>query len=76
MTPYRLEEDARLRAICGTSIAGFGKGPRVIVWAISAGEYLDERAHREIWKRGSAAEQCALHGDSHYWERGGEPQGR
>jgi hypothetical protein len=76
MKAWRLEEDPVLRALTGTAIAGFGKGPRVIVWIVSAGEYLDERAHREIWKRGSAAEQCEFRGDTHYWERGGQPQGR
>ncbi len=73
MKAYRLEEDPRLRALCGTTVDG---GRYVIVWAISAGEYLDERAHREIWKRGSAAEQCERNGDTRFWERGGMPQGR
>ncbi len=72
MTPYRLEEDQRLRALCGQTM---GDG-RVLWWAVSAGELLDELAHRQIWRRGSAAEQCSLHGDRHYWERGGMPQGR
>jgi hypothetical protein len=39
-----------------------------VVHAASAGVLLDERAHREIWKRGSAAEACALHGGSATWK--------
>jgi hypothetical protein len=72
---YRLEEDPTLRAFASQPI-GDGKNRRDVVWIVSAGEALDADAHRRIWKRGSAAESCALHGDSHYWERGGQPQGR
>lgn len=48
-----------------------GRGYREVVSAESAGVLLDERAHRERWRRGSAAEACALHGGSRFWSRGG-----
>jgi hypothetical protein len=72
VTPWRLEECARLSAV---RTIGEGKDKRDVVWAVSAGELLDELAHRQIWRRGSAAESCALHGDTRFWERGGQPQG-
>lgn len=65
------EEDPTLRALTGTVI-GDGKGRYVIVWIVSAGELLDDYAHHQLWKRGSSAEACALHGDSRYWERNGD----
>lgn len=72
---WRQTECPQLRLLTGTVI-GTGTQQRIVVWAVSAGELLDELAHRQIWKRGSSAEACALHGDSRFWERGGKPQGR
>jgi hypothetical protein len=70
---WRLEECARLSAI---KAVGEGADRRDVWWIVSAGELLDHLAHTQIWRRGSAAEQCALNGDSRFWERGGKPQGR
>lgn len=58
MKPWRLPEDPRLQALRGTVI----EGERVVVWAVSAGEWLDELAHRQIWRTRSTTEQCALYG--------------
>lgn len=63
---WRLPEDSHLRALTGT-VVWVGNERREIVWIVSAGELLDARAHRERWKRGSAAERCSMYGGSAYW---------
>jgi hypothetical protein len=66
MKPWRLEECARLSAI---KTVGEGADKREVVWIVSAGELLDHLAHTQIWRRGSAAEQCETRGQSRYWDR-------
>jgi hypothetical protein len=63
MNGWRLPEAPDLKALTGTVI-GDSKGRCEIVWIVSAGELLDEIAHRQIWKRGSTAERCAMYGTS------------
>lgn len=53
---WRLPEDPRLKALRVI------EGNRVVVWAVSAGELLDELAHRRVWRMTSTAERCALFG--------------
>lgn len=68
--PFRWsrQEDPALKALTGQLI-WVGNERREVVWAVSAGELLDDLARWQRWRRGSAAEACAMWGGRRNWNR-------
>lgn len=71
---WRLPEDPRLREFASRPLSVWRDRRnrvwvREVVWAVSAGELLDDWSHWQRWKRGSAAGQCELYGGRRNWNR-------